>query len=151
MSRFYLYINPTRGSLEPGTLPPLQPRKTMTDEEVDELRDRLERYVGKPMGPPSEAPDPVNVPMIRHWVDAFDDRNPIYEDESVAAKTHFGGLVAPPAMLQTWLCPRPKIDGIGERRGMPTEDDGDSSIGALDKAGYIGSRIVLHLPGASRA
>lgn len=39
----------------------------MANEEVDELRDRLEEYVGKPMGPPSVAPDPVNVLMIRHW------------------------------------------------------------------------------------
>ena len=47
------------------------------DEQRDELRERLERYVGQPMGPPSLAPDPVNVPMIRHWVDALDDRNQI--------------------------------------------------------------------------
>ena len=43
--------------------------------------------VGKPMGPPLAAPDPVNVPMIRHWVDALDDRNPVYLDEAFAA-TH---------------------------------------------------------------
>jgi uncharacterized protein len=24
----------------------------------------------------------VNVPMIRHWVDALDDRNPVYLDEA---------------------------------------------------------------------
>ncbi|HUO74557.1 MAG TPA: MaoC family dehydratase N-terminal domain-containing protein, partial [Solirubrobacteraceae bacterium] len=74
--------------------------------EVDEVRGRLERYVGKPMGPGSVAPDPVNVPMIRHWVDALDDRNPVYLDEAVAAKTRFGGIVAPPAMLQAWGMPR---------------------------------------------
>jgi acyl dehydratase len=74
--------------------------KSMADEEVDELRARLEMYIEKPMGPPTVAPDPVNVPMIRHWVDALDDRNPVYLDEELAATTRFGGIVAPPAMLQ---------------------------------------------------
>ena len=77
----------------------------------DALQERLEAFVGKPMGPPGAAPDPVNVPMIRHWVDALDDRNPVYLDEEFAATTRFGGIVAPPAMLQTWGMPRPRIEG----------------------------------------
>ncbi|MBW2286286.1 MAG: MaoC family dehydratase N-terminal domain-containing protein, partial [Deltaproteobacteria bacterium] len=72
----------------------------MANEEVDELRERLEAYVGKSMGPPAVAPDPVNVPMIRHWVDALSDRNPVYLDDEFAANSRFGGIVAPPAMLQ---------------------------------------------------
>jgi len=111
----------------------------MTDEAVDELRARLEVYVGKPMGPPSKAPDPVNVPMIRHWVDALDDRNPIYLDEELAATTRFGGIVAPPAMLQSWTMPRPRIEGIAERGGAPDDIDPDSPISVLDEAGYVGT------------
>jgi len=110
----------------------------MADVEVDEVRGRLERYVGKPMGPGSVAPDPVNVPMIRHWVDALDDRNPVYLDEAVAAKTRFGGIVAPPAMLQAWGMPRPTIAGIAERGGAPGEM-GDNPIRVLDEAGYVGT------------
>ena len=43
----------------------------------DELRARLEARVGQPMSAagPSVAPDAVNLPMIRHWVDALDDRS----------------------------------------------------------------------------
>jgi acyl dehydratase len=111
----------------------------MTDEQVDALRARLEVYVGKPMGPPTEAPDAVNVPMIRHWVDALDDRNPIYLDEEFAATTRFGGIVAPPAMLQAWTMSRPKIEGIAERGGAPGEIPADNPIPVLDKAGYIGT------------
>jgi acyl dehydratase len=111
----------------------------MADHEVDELRARLERYVGKPMGPPSVAPDPVNVPMIRHWVDALDDRNPIYDDPDFAAGTRHGGLVAPPAMLQAWTMPRPKIEGIAERGGAPGEIPRDNPIPVLDAAGYVGT------------
>jgi acyl dehydratase len=106
---------------------------------MDEVRQRLERYVGKPIGPPSVAPDPVNVPMIRHWVDALDDRNPVYLDEQLAATTRFGGIVAPPAMLQTWGMPRPKIQGIAERGGAPDEMRHDNPIRALDEAGYVGT------------
>ncbi len=111
----------------------------MSDEALQELEGRLESYVGKPMGEPGEGPDPVNVPMIRHWVDALDDRNPIYEDDAGAAGTRHGGQVAPPAMLQTWSMARPKIEGIAERGGAPTEMTWDNPINVLDEAGYVGT------------
>ena len=111
----------------------------MADDEVDALRARLEAYVGKPMGPPTVAPDAVNVPMIRHWVDALDDRNPVYLDEELAATTRFGGIVAPPAMLVTWTMPRPRIEGIAERGGAPDEMKQDNPIISLDEAGYVGT------------
>jgi acyl dehydratase len=111
----------------------------MADAETDEVRARLEKYVGQPMGPASTAPDPVNVPMIRHWVVALDDQNPAYLDEEAAAKTRFGGLVAPPAMLQAWTMPTPKIEGIAERGGSPVEISFDNPIPVLDDAGYVGT------------
>ena len=111
----------------------------MATEEPDALRARLERFVGKPMGPPSVSPDPVNAPMIRHWVDALDDRNPVYQDEEFAAKTGFGGVVAPPAMLQAWTMPRPKIEGIAQRGGAPGDISTDNPIPVLDEAGYVGT------------
>ena len=111
----------------------------MAEAEADPVRARVEKYVGKAMGPPSVAPDPVNVPMIRHWVDALDDRNPVYLDGALAATTRFGGIVAPPAMLQTWGMPRPKIEGIAERGGAPNEMRFENPISALDEAGYVGT------------
>jgi hypothetical protein len=66
--------------------------------------------------------------MIRHWVDALDDRNPVYLDEDFAARTRFGGIVAPPAMLQTWGMPRPKIAVIAERGGAPGEVQSDPRV-----------------------
>ncbi len=91
------------------------------------------------MGPPTVAPDPVNLPMIRHWVDALDDRNPVYLDEEVARASRFGGIVAPPAMLQAWTMPRPKIEGIAERGGAPGELTNDNPIAVLDEEGYVGT------------
>jgi acyl dehydratase len=111
----------------------------MAETEADPIRARLEAYVGKAMGPSSVAPDPVNVPMIRHWVDALDDRNPVYLDEAAARTTRFGGIVAPPAMLQTWTMPRPKIEGIAERGGAPGAMRFDNPIRVLDDAGYVGT------------
>jgi acyl dehydratase len=91
------------------------------------------------MGPSFVAPDPVNVPMIRHWVDALDDRNPVYLEEEFAATTRFGGIVAPPAMLQTWTMARPIIEGIAERGGSPVEMTFDNPIPMLNEAGYVGT------------
>jgi len=111
----------------------------MAAPEQDEVRERLEKYVGKPMGPASVAPDPVNVPMVRHWVAALDDQNPIYLDEAAAQRSRHGGLVAPPAMLQTWGMPTPKIEGIAERGGSPLEISHDNIVKALDAEGFTGT------------
>ena len=113
----------------------------MAAEEPDRLRERLEAYVGKPLGSaePALSPDEVNVPMIRHWADALADHNPVYLDEEFAATTRFGHIVAPPAMMQTWTMPRPKIEGIAERGGAPDEISFDNPITTLDEAGYVGT------------
>jgi len=111
----------------------------MAEQQTDKVRERLEKYVGRPMGPPGTAPDPVNLPMIRHWVDALDDRNPVYLDEAAAAGTRFGGIVAPPAMMQAWTMPRPRIEGIAERGGAPGDIPRDNPISVLDEGGYVGT------------
>lgn len=110
----------------------------MSDEDPA-LRAKLDAFVGKQLGEDGVGPDPVNLPMIHHWVDALDDRNPLYEDEEAAAKTRFGGLCAPPAMMQTWSMPRPKIEGIAERGGAPDEMKGENPVTVLDAAGYVGT------------
>lgn len=104
---------------------------------TDELKVRLDAYIGRSTGGrgPSRAPDPVNVPMIRHWVDALDDQNPIYLDEAAARNAGHTGVVAPPAMLQTWTMGRPTIQGLAERGGA-AGDIGDSPLRVLDEEGY---------------
>ncbi|HEY9036306.1 MAG TPA: MaoC family dehydratase N-terminal domain-containing protein [Pseudomonadales bacterium] len=100
----------------------------------------LQSWVGEKLNThgTNTAPDPVNMPMIRHWIDAFDDRNPVYEDKAVAEKTRFKGLIAPPAMMQTWAMPRPIIKGIGERGGAAQALDPDTPLGVLDRVGFVG-------------
>jgi acyl dehydratase len=115
--------------------------ETGTETAPDPLRERVESWLGRPMSTagPSVAPDEVNLPMIRHWVDALDDRDPVYLDEAAAAASRFGGIVAPPAMLQTWTMARPLIEGIAARGGAPVGVTGDSPIGILADAGFTGT------------
>ncbi|MHB8466899.1 MAG: FAS1-like dehydratase domain-containing protein [Acidimicrobiales bacterium] len=113
----------------------------MSDDQQGGLRARLESFVGQPMAEPSVAPDRVNTPMIRHWVDALDDRNPVYLDAEVAATTRFGAVVAPPAMLQAWTMGRPTIQGLAERGGAPGEI-GPGPLKMLDDAGYTATRAT---------
>lgn len=105
------------------------------------FEDELQELVGKPVGRGGAAlaPDPVNQPMIRHWAAAFADHNPVYVDPVVAARSRFGGIVAPPLMLQTWTMPTPLLAGIAERGGSPVELEGETALSALDRAGYVGT------------
>jgi acyl dehydratase len=80
--------------------------------------------------------------MMRHWVDAFADHNPVYLDAGFAAKTRFGGIVAPPAMLQTWTMGRPELIGIAERGGSAGELAADSPLQRLTDAGFAGTRAT---------
>lgn len=108
---------------------------------ADPVREKLLDQIGQPFGGggPALAPDPVNLPMIRHWVDALDDRNPVYLDEAEARRAGFDGIVAPPAMLQTWTMQRPKIEGIAERGGTATESVGENPVTSLAAAGFTGT------------
>jgi hypothetical protein len=96
----------------------------------------MRALIGRPIGAPSVAPDPVNQPMIRHWTAALEDHNPVYTDPAFATASRFGGIVAPPLMLQTWTLPTAKITGIAERGGAPTEG-ALNPLTPLDEAGFI--------------
>lgn len=62
---------------------------------------RYEAFVGR-SSEPVLSQDEVNVPMIRHWVEAMGDTNPVYLDEAAARATRRDGVIAPPTMLQAW-------------------------------------------------
>jgi acyl dehydratase len=105
------------------------------------LDDQLAALVGKPIADagPSLAPDPVNEPMIRHWAAAFEDWNPVYTDAGAARESRFGAIVAPPLMLQTWTMATPRITGMAERGGSPTEGGRAEVLNVLDRAGFVGT------------
>ena len=41
--------------------------------------------------------------MIRHWVEAMGDHNPVYVSDDAAREAGYDGLIAPPTMLQAWI------------------------------------------------
>ncbi|WP_067461422.1 bifunctional MaoC family dehydratase N-terminal/OB-fold nucleic acid binding domain-containing protein [Actinomadura macra] len=64
--------------------------------------DRLRSWVGRELVARRAGQDPVNVPMIRHWVEAMQDANPVYLDEDAARASGRAGIVAPASMVQAW-------------------------------------------------
>ena len=98
---------------------------------------RLKQFEGKEAGEPEQGADPVNQPMIRHWVEAVGDENPIYTQPEAAEKSVHGEIVAPPVMLQAWVMrgvrPRP-TDGGNARDELMTllDDAGFTSVVATN-------------------
>ncbi len=81
--------------------------------------------------PRRPARDPVNEPMVRNWVEALDDRNPVYLDRKAAEASVHGELVAPPAMIQVWTMP-----GLRPDRSVQAGDPLRAMMGVLDDEGF---------------
>jgi uncharacterized OB-fold protein/acyl dehydratase len=93
------------------------------------LLEQLKAFEGREVGA-EVGPDPVNQPMIRHWVEAIGDDNPVYTDADAAAASVHGGIVAPPVMLQAWVMRglRPRASQGGNPR--------DELMRLLERAGF---------------
>ncbi len=74
--------------------------------------------------------DPVNQPMIRHWVEAMGDEDPVYVDPDAAARSVHGEVIPPPVMMQAWVMRgiRPRPTSGGSPR--------DELMRLLDEAGF---------------
>ncbi|MFP1153604.1 MaoC family dehydratase N-terminal domain-containing protein [Mycobacterium sherrisii] len=72
----------------------------MTTPALDEL---LQTYVGREAEPPRVARYPVNAAMIRNWIEAHDDFNPVYVDDQAAREAGRDDIICPPAMISTWV------------------------------------------------
>jgi 3-oxo-4,17-pregnadiene-20-carboxyl-CoA hydratase alpha subunit len=110
-----------------------------TDDTTAAIRRAAERIAAAGQSPPRAAPDPVNLPMIRHWTQAMGDTNPIYTDAGAAAASAHGHVVAPPAMVQVWtmrgLRPAPDAGDSGDPLGLMTavlDDAGFTSVVATN-------------------
>ncbi|MER9363226.1 MaoC family dehydratase N-terminal domain-containing protein [Mesorhizobium sp. M0500] len=54
---------------------------------------------------------PVSEAQIGLWADAVQDANPLYAPTEYAARSRFGGMIAPPVSLLTWIQPRAHQQG----------------------------------------
>jgi uncharacterized OB-fold protein/acyl dehydratase len=102
--------------------------------------ERLQAFAGQPSGEKAVAPDPVNQAMIRHWVEAMGDFNPVYVDEGAARAAGFPGIVAPPTMLQAWIMRglRASIEANEARAGgtVPADSPSEQLMRLLDEGGF---------------
>lgn len=98
---------------------------------MTDLSAGIEQILASGHSKPRTGRDPVNQPMIRHWVDAIGDDNPIYVDEPAARAAGHPGIVAPPAMIQVWT-----MMGLGGER--PADDPLGKVMELFDSAGYVG-------------
>jgi acyl dehydratase len=107
----------------------------------DDYEARLQAFVGRSAGAPTEGPDAVNQAMIRHWVEAMGDENPVYIDEQAAWANGFPGVIAPPTMLQSWIMRGYKATAeLAEARaaGRPVAgtSPADDLMHVLDEGGF---------------
>ena len=75
----------------------------MTTSDAD-FRARLDALIGL-ADPPRRAKDPITEAAIRIWCDAVGDENPAYQDPQWAARSAWGGIVAPATSLNMWTLP----------------------------------------------
>lgn len=96
-----------------------------------DLQPDIEKIKAEGRSEPRAGRDPVNQPMIHHWVDAIGDKNPIYVDDEAAKAAGHPGIVAPPAMIQVWT-----MGGLGQ--GRSDDDPLSKMMNLFDEAGYVG-------------
>lgn len=104
-----------------------------------DFEERLAAFVGRVLVPLRPAADPVNQPMVRHWVEAMGDQNPVYVSDAAARATGRPGVVAPATMVQAWTmrgyaaaaAPAPDATAFDELVDLLAED-GYSSVVATD-------------------
>jgi uncharacterized OB-fold protein/acyl dehydratase len=96
---------------------------------------RLAAFVGRELTAFTPGQDPVNVPMIRHWVEAMEDENPVYLDDDAARATGRDGIVAPASMMQAWTMRG--YAATARPAGPPGSQGGMAELVALlDQGGY---------------
>ena len=80
------------------------------------------------------APDPVNQAMIRHWVEAMGEHNPVYTDPEAAAASVHGEIIAPAVMLQAW-----PMQGLHGNRREPGDTNPQTLLfNLLESEGFVG-------------
>jgi uncharacterized OB-fold protein len=82
------------------------------------------------------AHDEVNQAMIRHWVHAMGDRNPVYVDADAAASSVHGEIIAPAVMLQAWTSQGLRQTSAGRGAGTGPMSAQDELLNLVESAGF---------------
>ncbi len=108
---------------------------TQTDNEKVNFYNSLTSEVGS-TGKIEVARDRASEPVIRSWCDAMSESNPLYINQDFANDSKYGGIIAPPAMLQVWT-----MSGLhlGSQFQRDTKDSPSAGVyQLLDEAGFTG-------------
>src|SRR5437764_53081 len=70
----------------------------------DYLPAEVQALIGREL-PSTPAPVAVERSLVDHWLEVYEDANPLYWDDEYARQSEWGGIVAPPGMLLTWTIP----------------------------------------------
>ncbi len=118
----------------------------------------LAALAGQAAGAPNLSPDAVNLPMIRHWVEAMGDENPVYLSDAAAREAGYDQLIAPPTMLQAWIMRGLKAsneveaaraagssqgNGPNDRMMQLLDDEGLTSVVATNCEQHYGRPLVV--------
>jgi acyl dehydratase len=111
----------------------------ITDEALEILRSRIGQ-----VGPMSPESDPYTRTQIIRYLASVGDDNPLYWDDAYAAKTRWGGIIAPPRMLLSGSAQTP------ESVTQPPAGNRTSSLGEDVLRGVFamisGTRMVFERP-----
>ena len=106
---------------------------------MHKLEGRFAEFIGLEAEPPREARYAVSAALIRNWVEAHEDFNPVYIDSEAARDTGRRDIICPPAMISTWVMSgyRRYREVHRLRKQGVSEDFAYSQLLALlDHAGY---------------
>lgn len=108
----------------------------MSDDDPNGIIALAGRLVAKGEQPGPDAEDVVNTAMVRQWVRALGDANPIHLDDDAARAAGHPGAVAPPAMAQVWT-----MGGYDPPRAAEADAEPGGAtelLNLLDDLGYTG-------------
>ncbi len=91
----------------------------------------LTKVIGLSSGPPLLSPDAVNAPMIRHWVEAMGDDNPVYVSDDAARAHGYDEAIAPPTMLQAWIMRGLRASQLVEEARQAGTDQGSDPTSTM--------------------
>lgn len=83
------------------------------------------------------APMAVDRGLIDHYLEVFEDANPVYWDEEYASKSRFKGIIAPPGMFLSWTMPL---------RWTPATGPVDPTSENVQRGSYYKVKRLLHFP-----
>lgn len=103
------------------------------------LEKDLHQFAGAVAEPPRVARYAVSAAMIRNWAEALDDRNPVYTDDAAARQSGRSAIIAPPAMISTWIMSgyrRWRDLQFARQQGMVEQTAYSELMFLLDQGGY---------------